>query len=74
MPGCWLSMLGVEAQQHHFVYNERMKTESITQAISDLSLKFGENDDQEETLIVFFCDSWIVEPSIWRCLAHRGRG
>lgn len=41
----------VEAQQHHFVYNERMKTESITQAISDLSLKFGENDDQEETLI-----------------------
>ena len=40
-------------QQHSFVYNERMKTESITQAISDLSLKFGENDNPEETLIVF---------------------
>ncbi len=33
----------VEAQNHRFTYDERITTESVTQAVSDLSLKFGED-------------------------------
>ena len=32
----------VDAQHHTFVYNEPIKIESLTQAIYDLSLRFGE--------------------------------
>ncbi|KAI9293787.1 20S proteasome subunit alpha V [Neoconidiobolus thromboides FSU 785] len=35
----------VEAQNHTFTYNEKIKVESVTQAISDLALRFGEIED-----------------------------
>ena len=35
----------VQAQQHRFSYNEPMPTESVTQALCDLALRFGEDDD-----------------------------
>jgi len=35
----------VEAQQHKFTFNEPMPIESLTQALCDLALKFGEDDD-----------------------------
>ncbi|KAI0244215.1 proteasome component pup2 [Massospora cicadina] len=35
----------VEAQNHHFTYNEDIKVESVTQAVCDLALRFGETDD-----------------------------
>lgn len=31
-------------QNHWFVYNEKMTVESITQAVSNLALQFGEED------------------------------
>ena len=34
-------------QQHRFSYNEAMPVESCTQALSDLALRFGEDDDEE---------------------------
>lgn len=34
----------VEAQNHWFTYNERMSVESITQAVSNLALQFGDDD------------------------------
>ncbi|CAL5222717.1 g5120 [Coccomyxa viridis] len=37
----------VETQQHRFTYNEAMPVESCTQALSDLALRFGEDDDEE---------------------------
>ncbi|KAK9838510.1 hypothetical protein WJX81_004042 [Elliptochloris bilobata] len=39
----------VETQQHRFSYNEPMPVESCTQALCDLALRFGENDDDEES-------------------------
>ena len=32
----------VEAQNHRFTYDESISVESVTQAVCDLSLKFGE--------------------------------
>ena len=40
---------GAGAQQHRFSYNEPMPVESCTQALCDLALRFGENDDDEES-------------------------
>jgi len=34
----------VEAQSHWFTYNESMKVESVTQAVSNLALAFGDDD------------------------------
>jgi 20S proteasome subunit alpha 5 len=34
----------VEAQSHWFTYNELMKVESVTQAVSNLALAFGDDD------------------------------
>jgi 20S proteasome subunit alpha 5 len=43
----------VEAQNHRFTYDERITVESVTQAVSDLSLKFGEDSGRrnKETLM-----------------------
>ncbi|KAJ3189871.1 proteasome component pup2 [Gaertneriomyces sp. JEL0708] len=41
----------VEAQNHWFTYNERMKVESVTQAVCDLALRFGESATSEEALM-----------------------
>jgi len=35
----------VEAQNHWFTYNEKMSVESVTQAVSNLALAFGDDDD-----------------------------
>ena len=35
----------VEAQNHTFTYNEPIKVESLTQAVCDLALGFGEGGD-----------------------------
>lgn len=34
----------VEAQNHWFTYNQRMSVESVTQAVSNLALQFGDDD------------------------------
>ncbi|XP_059165532.1 proteasome subunit alpha type-5-like [Physella acuta] len=34
----------VEAQNHWFTYNEKMNIESVTQAVSNLALQFGDDD------------------------------
>lgn len=36
----------VESQQHKFTYNEPMPIESLTQALCDLALKFGEDEEE----------------------------
>ncbi|KAL9959594.1 hypothetical protein ACROYT_G032929 [Oculina patagonica] len=37
----------VEAQNHWFTYNEQMTVESVTQAVSNLALEFGDDDARE---------------------------
>jgi len=37
----------VEAQNHWFTYNEAMSVESVTQAVSNLALEFGDDDARE---------------------------
>ena len=34
----------LQLQNHWFTYNERMSVESITQAVSNLALQFGDDD------------------------------
>ena len=34
----------VEAQNHWFMYNERMKVESVALAVSNLAIQFGDAD------------------------------
>ncbi|KAI3630150.1 hypothetical protein MIR68_011585 [Amoeboaphelidium protococcarum] len=41
----------VTAANHHFVYNEKIKVESVAQAICDLALKFGEGADGEQAVM-----------------------
>ena len=36
-----------ECQNHRFTYNEPLPVESCTQTLCDLSLKFGEDDDED---------------------------
>lgn len=38
----------VETQQHRFTYDEPMPVESCTQALSDVALSFGEDDDDDK--------------------------
>jgi len=35
----------VEAQNHWFLYNEKMTVESVTQAVSNLAIQFGDSDN-----------------------------
>ncbi|CAG0885980.1 unnamed protein product [Cyprideis torosa] len=35
----------MEAQNHWFVYNERMSVESVAQAVSNQAIRFGDSDD-----------------------------
>merc|ERR1712012_456685 len=37
----------VEAQNHWFTYNETMNIESVTQAVSNLALQFGDDDAEK---------------------------
>ena len=34
----------IEAQNHWFMYNERMKVESVALAVSNLAIQFGDAD------------------------------
>lgn len=34
----------VEAQNHWFTYNEKMSVESVSQAVSNLAIQFGDSD------------------------------
>jgi len=35
----------VESQNHWFLYNEKMSVESVTQAVSNLAIQFGDSDN-----------------------------
>lgn len=40
----------VEAQNHWFIYNEKMSVESVTQAVSNLALAFGDDDSDQAVM------------------------
>lgn len=39
-------------KNHRFTYNEKIKVESVTQAVCDLALRFGESAHGEESIMV----------------------
>jgi 20S proteasome subunit alpha 5 len=41
----------VTAQNHAFTYDEKIKVESVTQAVCDLALRFGESVHDEEAMM-----------------------
>ncbi|KAG9127325.1 proteasome component pup2 [Ceratobasidium sp. 392] len=60
--GCAMSGLTADArtmidharltsQNHAFTYNEQIKVESVTQAVCDLALRFGESMDNEDAMM-----------------------
>ena len=59
-------MVCTALQQHRFTYNEAMPVESCTQALSDLALRFGEDDDDEGGM-VRACLFWLRSPAAHRC-------
>ena len=40
----------VEAQNHVFMYNEKMSVESVTQAVSNLAIQFGDSDSDGQAM------------------------
>ena len=42
----------VEAQNHWFTYNEQMRVASVTQAVCNLAMQFGEGDEAEHGTMV----------------------
>lgn len=40
----------VEAQNHWFMYNEKMRVESVTQAVSNLAIQFGDSDSDGQAM------------------------
>lgn len=42
----------VTSQNHRFTFNEEIKVESVTQAVCDLALRFGESMDNEDAMMV----------------------
>jgi 20S proteasome subunit alpha 5 len=47
----------VTAQNHTFTYDEPIKVESVTQAVCDLALRFGEGVHGDEAMMVMSCFS-----------------
>ena len=42
-------------QNYWFTYNEPMKVESVTKAVCNLAMQFGEGEDAEEGALVWSC-------------------
>lgn len=42
----------VVGQNHRFTFDEPIKIESVTQAVCDLALRFGESTDDEDAMMV----------------------
>jgi len=58
----------VETQNHWFTYNETMTVESVTQAVSNLALQFGEEDADPGAMVsVVFVSSFLA---VLRDLGH----
>ena len=50
------------------MYNERIKVESLTQAICDLALQFGEsNEDSSNKKVMVFIRLILLEQAFWSC-------
>ena len=60
----------VEAQNHWFLYNERMKVESVALAVSNLAIQFGDAD--AETAMVSLTGSPGEARDRWLGLLYSG--
>jgi len=70
----------VTAQNHAFTYDEQIKVESVTQAVCDLALRFGESVHDEDAMMVRLHEilsvkfseilSRFAEPTFRRCITH----
>ncbi|KAF8684558.1 proteasome subunit [Rhizoctonia solani] len=73
--GCAMSGLTADArtmidharltsQNHRFTYDEPIKVESVTQAVCDLALRFGESMDNEDAMMVSLFNDLLPEDGI----------
>ena len=56
----------VTSQNHAFTYDEPIGVESVTQAVCDLALRFGESMDNESAMMVSITS--VYPPSLDVCL------
>ena len=54
---CECVMVYVSVQTHWFTYNQRMSVESVTQAVSNLALQFGDDDAESGAMV---CHVFLV--------------
>ncbi|ELU41154.1 20S proteasome subunit [Rhizoctonia solani AG-1 IA] len=52
------------SQNHRFTYDEPIKVESVTQAVCDLALRFGESMDNEDAMMVSLFNDLVPEDGI----------
>jgi len=54
-------------QQHRFSYDEPMPVESCTQALCDVALSFGEDDEKEGSMVRFAWPTFntFVYSTVW---------
>lgn len=60
----------VEAQHHTFVFNEKIRTESLTQKICDLALQFGESMSEKQALMVSILEMIILIHRVGLSVLH----
>ena len=72
----------VTSQNHAFTYDEPIGVESVTQAVCDLALRFGESMDNESAMMVSMisayplllgiCSHLILYPesAVWGCIIN----
>ena len=51
----------VTSQNHAFTYDEEIKVSSVTQAVCDLALRFGESTEDDEAMMVSY---WSMKDMI----------
>src|SRR5258708_25898928 len=57
----------VTSQNHGFTYDEPIGVESVTQAVCDLALRFGESMDNESAMMV---NMTLVDPQYLKICSH----
>lgn len=57
-------------QNHQFTYDEKIKVESVTQAVCDLALRFGESADGEESIMVRFYEKILTRYGFWKAVFY----
>ena len=63
----------VTSQNHAFTYDEEIKVSSVTQAVCDLALRFGESTEDDEAMMVSFFNRFEAVSQPLTCYLQIGQ-